>query len=223
MYPWSQTFVSIPPVFLWGKFPLVGLQDLLSETSLLDCSEATAYKHGGPLTKHALAQINQLYSHQIQHAKDKGLSAVIDAYVHRLQPGQYPMSPGWHCPCVPKRMYNGQPNFDLILPEQFNVGVTLSSEARGVSNSEFVQTIIKPKIWDKDDVFGDLNVQVDKIHPETMHAKDGQFTWTVPRTIMRSCPARVRGVRLFVRLSMFPKPALFNAVGVPEQVFVVLK
>jgi hypothetical protein len=223
MYPWAQTFVNVPPSFVQGLFPQIGLQDLLEEKSLLDCSEATAQKHAGPLTKLALQQITERWACVIDKAKAKGLSPVVEVHVHRLMSDQYPFTPGWHCSGVPRRTSSGQPSFDLILPEQFSVCVTLSSEMKGVSNTEYVQTSIKPKLWDKDNVYKDLNVIVDKMHPDTVHAKDGVFTWSNPKTIMRSRPATKRGVRLFVRLAMFPKPAVFNAVGVPEQVFVLSK
>lgn len=220
MYPWSQTFVSIPPVFQQGKFPVVGLQDLLAEISLIDCCEKTAIAKAGPLTLHALNQIADLYEMPIRHAREKGLSSVIEAHVHRLLPGQYPATPGWQCSGVPRRMYNGQPCFDLIQPEQFSVTVTLSSEARGVSNTEYVNHNLKPKIWDKDNVYKDLDIQVEKMHPDTVHGRDGVYAWCSPKTIQRPGVCKSRGVRLWVRMSMFPKPALFNAVGVPEQVYI---
>lgn len=221
MYPWSQTFVSVPPVFLQGHFPQVGLQDLLDEKGLLDCCEATAAKHAGPLTRLALQQMMEHYERPIRLAKEAGLSAVVEAHVHRLMPGHYPATPGWHCSGVPRRAYTGQPCFDLIVSEQFSVSVTLSSEPKGVSHTEYVSNNIKPRIWERDYIFEDLNVQVEKIHPETVFGKDGYFTWFNPKTILRSSPAKKRGVRLFVRLSMFPKPAMFNAVGSPEQVFIL--
>jgi hypothetical protein len=221
MYPWAQTFVSVPPVFQNGKFPQISLSGLLEEPSLFSCCEEIVMKDGGVLTRRALQQIQEMYERPIAHAKEKGLSAIIDVRVQRLMPGMYPSIPGWHCDAVPRSGYHGQPNFSAIAPESFHVALILSSEAKGVSNTEYVQTILKPKIWDKDHVYRDLHTLVEKHHPETVIARDGQFVWFTPKTIHRTKPCVRRGVRLFMRYSLYPKPPIKNVVRGEQMVYLL--
>lgn len=216
-----QTFVNVPPVPQQGTFKQLDIQTLLGEPSLFSCSIEGVEQYGGSLACDALAQIQDLYEHPIRHAKEAGLSAIVDVRVQRLMPGMYPSIPGWHCDAVPRNSYHGQPDFSLIVPQAFHVCLLLSSENKGVSCTEYVKTNLKPKLWDKDHVYKDLHKEVEKMHPDTVVAKDGQFVWFTPKTIHRTRPTHRRGVRMFMRFSMYHKPPIQNAVVSSQQVYIL--
>lgn len=216
-----QAFVSVAPHFHQGVFSPLSLTDLLAEPCLFSCSPEAAKMQGGKLVLEAISQLEEIYERPIRIAKENGLSAIVDVRVQRLMPGMYPSIPGWHCDAVPRNTYHGQPDFALINPHAFHVALLLSNEPKGVSNTEYVQTSIKPKIWDNQHVYRDLHTQVERIAPDTVFAKDGQFTWFSPKTIHRAAPCHRRGVRLFMRYSMYHKPPLANKVGGEQQVYVI--
>jgi hypothetical protein len=216
----AQAFVSVPPHFNEGKFMVLSAQTLVNEKNLLGCSPLFVEEAGGPVTKAVLGQLREVYAYPIRLAEQEGLSAVVDVYVHKLLPGQYPTMPGWHCDWVPYGGRTGQPDFTLIHPQSFNISLTLSNEQKGVSTNEYVSTSIKPKLWDKENVFKDLHAQVLRIGPDVVRAKDGVFVRYTPKTILKALPCERRGVRLYVRFSMCVKPPIVNELVNCQQVYV---
>lgn len=216
-----QSFLNQAPVLHDGKIELLGAETLYAEPSLFACSPSGVRLYGGVQTRKALIHIEEYFSHIIEKASNVGLSPTVDVRVQRLMPGMYPSIPGWHCDFVPRNPHNGQPDFSLLNPEAFNVCLILSSEPQGVSNTEYVTTTIKPKIWDGDHVYRDLHRQVERIKPETIHVKDGWYAWFNGRTIHKTSPTLRRGVRLFLRYSMVHKPSILNKVGVQQQVYLL--
>lgn len=214
-----QTFVNIPPVFHHGVFNPLGMADVLAEPSLFSCSSLMVNQVGGPLTRSALNQIEQFYPKQIEVAKKAGLTPIIDVRVHRLMPGQYPAIPGWHCDAVPRNNYHGQPDFSMVDPAAFHVCLLLSNEKQGVSNTEFVDSVIKPKMWDDEHVYRDLHREVERIKPDIVELPDGVFAWFNQRSIHRASPCHRRGVRMFMRYSMYHKPPIQNKVQGQQQVY----
>jgi hypothetical protein len=216
-----QSFVNRPPVLLGYpcKFPAMSLPLLLEEPCLFSCSEDEVMKEGGVLAKMALQHIIVCYYDDIHRAKEEGLSSVVDVRVHRLMPDMFPAIPGWHCDAVPRNNIHGQPNFEAINPHAFHVCVTLSNEPTGVSNTEYVMDAIKPNLWDDAHVYRDLHEQVEKISPRTRCIKDGQFVKFWPKSIHRATATHRRGVRMFMRFSMYHKPPLLNKVHAPQQVY----
>ena len=217
----SQMFTSVAPHFQQGVFPKLDLPAILAEKNLVSCSIEGVELYGGPLARDALAQIQEKYSHPIGSAMSQGLSPIIDVRIQRLMPGMYPSIPGWHCDAVPRSNYTGQPDFSMIVREAFHVALLLSNEPKGVSNTEYVKTNISPKIWDKEHVYQDLHRQVERMGPDTVFAKDGQFAWFTPKTIHRAKPCERRGVRMFMRFSMYHKPPVQNAVVNAQQVYIL--
>jgi hypothetical protein len=215
------SFVNRPPVFHPDRFvgKIEGATALLAEPSLYSCSPVAMENYGGPLIRSALAQIRERYEHPIRRATNEGLSAICDVRVHRLFPGQYPAIPGWHCDAVPRGAYSGQPNFSLVHPFAFHVCLLLSSELKGVSNTEYVSQPMSPQLWDQEHVYRNIHQEVDRIKPQTATAQDGQFVWFDQRTIHRAKPAHARGVRLFLRYSMIEKPVLANKLNNNVQIY----
>lgn len=221
MYPWAQTFVNVPPVFQPGKFPTLTTKVLLEERSLFNCTEKFVHEQAGPLVCLALEQIQEKYARGIELAKEHGLSAVIDVRVQRLMPEMYPSIPGWHCDAVPRDVYTGQPNFKAIDPHSFHVALLLSSEPAGVSNTEYVKAVLKPTLFSKDHVYKDLHQQIEKLKPDTVIVRDGNFVWFTPKSIHRARPVVRRGVRLFMRYSLIHSKSYANMLNPEQMVYVI--
>lgn len=218
-----QTFVSKAPELSTktAAFPPITLTMLAEEPSLFSCSEAGVKIQGGPLANLALQHIQGAYVKDIYNAKQAGLSAIIDVRVQRLMPGMYPSIPGWHCDAVPRQTTNGQPNFQAINPAAFHVGLTLSNEAMGVSNTEYVTDVIKPKLYHQDNVYRQLHEEVERIAPATRRINDGVFVKFTPKTIHRATETHRRGWRMFLRFSMYHKPPIENGVPGQQQVYLI--
>ncbi len=217
-----QRFINRPPELLTpkAKFPKLDLVTFAQEPSLVSCSPIMVENSGGELAKVALHHVKQYYKQDILRAEKAGLSAIIDTRVHRLMPGMFPAVPGWHCDAVPRCSYHGQPRFDLIIPEQFHVIVTLSTEPKGVSHTEFVLDTIHPKMGDNS-VYHDLHREIVRIGPRTEFIPDGTFVKYYPKTAHRASAAHRRGWRMFFRFSMYPKPPIENVVPNVQQVYLL--
>lgn len=218
-----QTFINQVPFFLGygAPFPKLSLAMLGAEPSLFSCSEEAVGISGGMLAKTALKHIQAAFIKDIYNAKQEGLSAIVDVRVQRLMPGMFPSIPGWHCDAVPRCQYHGQPNFCAINPAAFHVALTLSSEAAGVSKTEYVMDAIKPKIYDQEHVYRDLHEQVVHIAPRVEQINDGVFVKYTPKTIHRATETHRRGWRMFMRFSMYHKPPLVNGVQGQQQVYLL--
>lgn len=218
-----QAFVNVPP-FLLGygaPFPTMTLAMLAAEPSLFSCSEEGVGISGGLLAKIALKHIQGAFVQDIYNAKKEGLSAIIDVRVQRLMPGMFPSIPGWHCDAVPRCNYHGQPNYAAINPAAFHVALTLSSEAAGVSNTEYVMDAIKPKLFDQEHVYRELHDIVVRAAPRVEQIKDGTFVKFTPKTIHRATETHRRGFRMFMRFSMYHKPPIVNGVSGQQQVYLL--
>jgi len=218
-----QSFVSKSPECLDKvcPFPAISAPLLAAERSLFSCSEEGVAIQGGPLANLALKHIQGAYVKDIYNAKQAGLSAVVDVRVQRLMPGMYPSIPGWHCDAVPRQNYNGQPNFQAINPAAFHVAFTLSSDPVGVSNTEYVIDVIKPKLYDPDHVYRELHEEVERIGPMKRRITDGVFVKFTPKTIHRATETHRRGWRMFMRFSMYHKPPIENGIPGQQQVYLI--
>ena len=204
-------------------FPKLSEAVFSKEPSLL-CNSPTAVRaQGGSLSKIALAHVEKHYASEIGRAEKEGLSASVDVRVQRLMPGMYPSIPGWHCDAVPRGSVSGQPNFDAVHPRAFHVAVLLSSEHSGVSNTQFVDQDVMFKLWDVEGTtrYSQLHAAVEKLGPQVIHARDGEFVKFTQRTVHRAMPAGRRGWRMFFRFSMIENPEIRNAVPEQQQVYII--
>jgi hypothetical protein len=218
-----QTMINSVP-FLLGygaAFPKLSIGMLTAEPSLFSCSEEATAIQGGLLAKTALKHIQGAFIQDIYRAKQAGLSAIVDVRVQRLMPGMFPSIPGWHCDAVPRCNYHGQPSFALINPEAFHVAVTLSSELAGVSNTEYVVDSPRLKLYDEQHVYKEMHTEVERIGPQTRRMDDGVFVKFTPKTIHRATETHRRGVRMFMRFSMYHKPPIVNGVSGQQQVYLL--
>lgn len=214
-----QSFVNAPPQTLTTPclFPKMGIWE---EKSMHHCSPTFVLMQEEKLARRACSHVLQYYKADIERAEKEGLSAIVETRVQKLLPGQYPSVPGWHCDGVPRHPYDGVPKFEAINTAAFSVAVSLSTEPLGVSNTEFVMDAVKPKLWNQEDVYRDLDVQVNQIAPRVAQISDGQFVKYTPKTIHRAAPTHRRGWRFWFRFSMVFKPPISNIVGLPQQIYV---
>lgn len=207
-----QIVINQPPNFgdLYVPPKAICSQGLLEEVCLFACSPKAVEMYGGVYTRAALSQLREHFSHTLQRGYDHGLQPVVDVRIHRLFPQQFPAMPGWHCTQVPRGGYTGQPNFGLCPQHAFHVGLVLSDCPAGCSNTEYVMDSIKLFLEDPEHVYKEMHKEVERIHPRTEFVQDGRFVWFNQRSIHRASPARRRGVRLYMRLSMVDKPLILN-------------
>lgn len=214
-----QVFVNSTPQLLTAQctFPKM---DIWEEKSMYRCSPTFVLMQEEKLARRACSHVLQYYKADIERAEKDGLSAIVDTSVQKLLPGQFAESPGWHCDGVPRHPYDGRLQFSAINNNAFSVMVSLSSEPMGVAHTEFVVDAIKPKVWDKEDFYRDLNDQVERISPKVATISDGQFTKYTPKSIHRAVSTHRRGWRFWFRFSMCFKPPISNTMGLPQQVYV---
>lgn len=146
-------------------------------------------------------------------AVDAGLDPIFNVGVSPLLVGQYAEVPGWHCDGVPYNKTHGSPDFSMIHPKAFNVSLTLSSEMTGVATQEYVNDILRPKIWDEHHVFRDLHREVLRINPRILVPADGQLVQYTPKTMVKARACTRRGYQYHFRMSMYEKPSYLNKVG----------
>lgn len=217
-----QIIVNQPPNFgdMFVPSKSICTQGLLEEVCLFACSPKAVELYGGVHTRVALRQLMEsAYPYAIARGKEEGLQPVVDVRIHRLFPRQFPAVPGWHCTHVPRGGYTGQPNFGLCSQHAFHVGLILSDQPAGCSNTEYVIDPIKLFLEDPDHVYKEMHKEVDRIRPRTELARDGRFVWFNQRSIHRASPASRRGVRLYMRLSMVDKPFIANEQHATPQVY----
>lgn len=205
----------------YAEWPKIGIESLSKEPSLLSCSPIGVRALGGMLSKIALAHVEEHYASEIRRGEKAGLSSVVDCRVQRLMPGQFPSIPGWHCDAVPRNGYHGQPDFELVNPAAFHVAVLLSTEPCGVSNTQYVDQHAVFKLWHSPgrSVYHELHDEVEKLKPDVLHVKDGEFVKYSPHTVHRAMPTARRGWRMFFRYSMYHKPPVLNEVPNVQQVY----
>ena len=193
------------------------IEELEEEQGMYSATVPYAKKHGGPITNEIIDAIPEWYK---KEACDLCLFLNIDIRVHRLYPGNYPAYPGWHCDANYRETFFGQPSQERTKLSK-HIICTVSSEPDGVSNTVFLEN--SPVIIDMD---GDPNdgapfwAKVDerinkafnvKMSPPEIKEKrvpDGTLTLFDCATLHRAEAARVRGWRLFFRVSMWYRPNL---------------
>lgn len=215
------------------------VETLQGETSMYSATPEFALKHGGPLTAEFLASVPDWYYNT---AKQLGLYPNIDMRVHRLDFSElpagvdlYPAIPGWHADGEYRETYFSQPDLTRV-PVSYHVIATISTEANGVSNTQFLDQAIEMEIGDEqastsdDPVLGrfrpprDMNKTSDianadialwsNVHRyveslpdyQTTMMPDGEIHIFDARSLHRATPVIHEGERVFFRMSMWHKP-----------------
>ena len=159
---------------------------------------------GGPISRDILWSVPESY---FEKCEALGMLPNIDVRIHRLNVGEYPAVPGWHCDGALRETFFAQPDVERIRVRD-TVLATVSTDELGVSNFEILDVdhevevdADEPGIWRK----------VDASIPEAarrVSTQDGVLYQIGAKTLHRCSPARVRGWRLFFRMSMWHRDYL---------------
>lgn len=206
-------YTFIPEIEKVGEFdPVAGIGELAEETGMYSASPDFVREHGGKLTRMMLDQVPDSFYAECENL---GLYPNIDVRVHRLYPGDFPAVPGWHTDGEFRKDYHSQPDLDKFTEHAHIIG-SISTDENGVSMTEVVDEKFEANIENPDinhTLWEQVHNQIDVEKPHTLHIPDGQMTRIGAMTLHRATPARIRGWRLFVRLSMWHKPYISEEGG----------
>lgn len=198
--PNFQTIARVP-----GRYKI---NELEKEIGVYSASSNFVRQHCGPIANSILDSIPSWYYEEADKLK---LNVNCDVRIHRLYPGDYPAYPGWHCDGEFRETYFSQPDLDRIKVSK-HIIATVSSHEEGVSNPEFLNQIYHftsseqnqtHNLWQQvnEAIHKDNNISIVPTH-------DGEIICFDNWTLHRVCPAKIRGWRLFFRMSMWHKPNL---------------
>lgn len=158
----------------------------------------------GPIANSIL---NSVPSEWYEKCKDLGMLPNIDVRIHRLNKGEYPAVPGWHCDGALRETFFGQPDLNRVRIRD-TILCIVSTGDDGVSNPEIATEEISIDVPDDVSQSNDFvlwkhvhNNMPKEFSKETL--KDGQITLMSCNTLHRVMPAHTRGSRLFFRMSMW--------------------
>jgi hypothetical protein len=198
------------------------LAELEQEVGVYAAGPDFARARSGPIVRGVLDAVPASF---FADAAARGLHAIVDTRIHRLYPGQFPAVPGWHCDGSYRTDFHAQPDLDRTLDTP-SVLCCLSSDPAGVSNTEFIDEDIEVAIGEPPPgttVWQQVHREVQRIPRRTTVVPDGELVEFSSWTLHRPTPTRVRGWRLFFRLSMHHRPPLGDGglVSKQEMVYVV--
>lgn len=187
---------------------LATIAELQDEQGVYSASPEFIRRHGGPLAQSLLDSVPPWY---YQEADRLGLFPNCDVRIHRLYPGDFPAYPGWHCDGEFRETYFSQPDMDRIQVHKHLI-CTISTHDDGVSNTQFLMAPFTAEVDDGcTDVtlWGQVHNQVERQrHRSVWDTSDGELVCFDSWTLHRCMPAKIRGWRLFFRMSMWHKPNL---------------
>lgn len=193
------------------------IEQLEREQGVYSATPEFVIKHCGPLAKKLLNTVPQEY---YQEAKRLGLYPNIDIRIHRLYRGDYPAYPGWHCDGEYRETYFSQPDLDKIKVSKHLIA-TISSHPEGVSNCQFLSERFEyePKQVDSEHtLWGQVHSKLEqKPNKKVFDSQDGQLILFDSWSLHRVMPARIRGWRLFFRMSMWHRKNLGNGGMLTKQ------
>lgn len=206
-----------------GSVPGVAdIKELSQETSVYAASPEFVRKNCGPI---AIGILDAVPTEYIQRCHDLGMRPNIDVRIHRLNIGELPAVPGWHCDGAFRETYFSQPDIDRV-PTRDHIIATVSSSKDGVSNTQFIDQPINVSL--PGDPHHDFSLwrEVHKQVPQdakTYSATDGLLHQFSVNTLHRCTPAKTRGWRLFFRISMWHNDYLGHQgkIATQQQVYIL--
>lgn len=183
------------------------IQEFERERGVYSATPAFVRAHCGPIANTILDAVPASY---YALAESLGLSPNIDVRIHRLYPGDFPAYPGWHCDGEYRETYFSQPDLDRIKVSH-HLTCTVSSHADGVCSPQFLAEDFSCEVDEASDValWGQVHQHVERVRPRRVHdTRDGELVLFDSWSLHRAMPARVRGWRLFFRMSMWHRPHL---------------
>lgn len=205
-----MTYVFVPDHEVIATFDgYATISDLSQEQGVYSATPDFVRKHCGPIANRILNLVPDSY---YERAQQLGLHPNCDVRVHRLYPGDYPAYPGWHCDGEYRETYFAQPDLDRV-PVSDHLTATVSTHRDGVCSPEFLSEHLSCEVdTQRDDVtlWGQVHTALEHRLPErrVFQSRDGQLVRFGARCLHRAMPARIRGWRLFFRMSMWHKPNL---------------
>ena len=202
--------------------PTATIGELAQEVSVYSATPDFIRKHCGPIAQRILGVVPDWY---YDEAARLGLFPNADIRIHRLYPGDFPAYPGWHCDGEYRETYFAQPDLDRIQVHNHLV-CTVSTSPSGVSNTQFLAEPFAFRLEDQPTqeitLWGKVHGAVEQQQTKTLYdTKDGDLVMFDSLTLHRAMPAKVRGWRLFFRMSMWHKPNLGDGgcISKQEQVY----
>lgn len=207
------------------------IEALSNETSVYAASPAFVRQHCGPIANTILDAVDDAWFARCEH---HDMLPNIDVRVHRLNIGEYPAVPGWHCDGVLRETFHGQPDINRIRIRD-TIIATVASDPNGVSTTEWVDepvTLTLPGFTDATGsgdtgyrLWRGAHQQLEQLDPQPrrQHLQPGKIICMGERTLHRATPATTRGWRLFFRMSMWHNPYLdeHGKVARQQHVYVV--
>lgn len=178
---------------------------LLAEQGMFAASEEFVRTHGGPLALRFMDAVPEDYR---QAARSAGLELNVDLRVHDLDVGDFPASPGWHCDSPFREVaFDARAQMRAV---QRNLVGTISTEPGGVSNTEFLDgpmTLFSEAEAGSFALWREVDAHIGPTTEwETTSTRDGELTEFDCATLHRATAARVAGVRMFCRVSLWEPP-----------------
>lgn len=208
----AQTYTFTPNYCVVDKVQAVrSISELADEVGMYSATPEFVLSHGGNISRELVHRIPEWYA---EEARAAGLNLNIDIRIHRLYVGDFPAYPGWHCDGEFRETYFSQPDIDRVNVSRHMI-CTVSSHEGGVSNTEFLDepltvTIEKPS--SDHTLWGQVHAQLAAVQTErgllTTETKDGDLMLFDSWSLHRAKATKVRGWRLFFRLSMWHRPNL---------------
>lgn len=208
-----------PEITVLGAVPgWSPIQELEKEVSVYAASPQFVAKHCGNI---AVGIMRAVGPDWYEECADLGMLPNIDVRVHRLNEGEYPAVPGWHCDGCLRETYFAAPDMENI-PVRRTVLCTVSSgDQNGISNFEVLPIPVESKA----ESWGDLDKEVTEGYDGYVtNSVDGTIYEIGETTIHRCTPATTRGWRLFFRMSMWHNDYLGDGgmIAKQQQVYVPL-
>jgi hypothetical protein len=197
--------------------PFATIKDLEREVGVYSATPDFVRRHCGDIGKYLLSIVPETYYAKCEELK---LLPNIDIRIHRLYPGDLPAYPGWHCDGEFRETYFSQPDLERVKVSN-HLACTISSSPLGISNTQYLDqpfsAMIKEPSRDNT-LWGQIHNQLEQVQAKKVFdSRDGQMVLFDSWTLHRAMPAKIRGWRMFFRMSMWHKPNLGDGGMVTKQ------
>jgi hypothetical protein len=193
------------------------IADLERERGVYSATPTFVRAHCGDIACHLLASVPDAY---YAEAERLHLFPNCDVRIHRLYPGDVPAYPGWHCDGEYRGTYFSQPDLDRIKVSK-HITAHVSSCADGVSCTQFLNEPFSCEVREQSaehTLWGQVHAAIERKQAKAVFdIRDGQLVQFDSWSLHRAMPARVRGWRLFFRMSMWHRPNLGEGGMITKQ------
>lgn len=198
-----MSFTFVPDTEKVGQFAGLAGHDVLSdELGVYAASPRFVRENCGPAANSILDSVPDWWFADCERL---GMLPNIDVRLHRLNKGEYPAVPGWHCDGALREKYFGQPDLERVRIRGTLLG-SISSHVDGVSCPEYVTEPVSVELPENpsDDfvLWRHVHQQI-PAQVATERMPDGVLRSFSCDTLHRVMPSHNRGFRLLFRMSMW--------------------